>query len=75
MQDPVVLKMYMVQRIVTLPGEIVEGPLVDPRAQTLGKGGRLVLTEGIEHDHVVAPGHRGDARGKIEFLIERQKKE
>ena len=50
----------------------VEATLIDARAKVACDLDRPVLAEGIEHDDIVAPTDRGEARRQIEFLVECQ---
>jgi hypothetical protein len=61
----------VVERPVALRAEALEGVLVEADAALLADGLGAIAAEGVDDDHVVAPGQAVEAAGQVQLLVER----
>ena len=58
MKNPRMPERNLIKSVITLRGEIVEGPLKDAHARTLRNADRPIRAARIKHHDIVAPFHR-----------------
>ena len=69
MEDPRMLELDMIQRVIALRPEVIERPLEDARPASRGDFARPVGAVRIQHNHVIAPRHRIETGRNIGLLV------